>query len=243
MKKLILLFAVAGVILFSDSCGVNVLKGEGNKGTVARSVPAFNAVDVSVSSDVKITVAEGAVPRVELVGYENIMKHVKTEVKNGVLEISFDLDDTWQIDDEDMKVVVTVPSLSSLSLSGSPDAEIYGILKGAEFKLDVSGASSVMIDNINTDKLLVDMSGASELKVKGGAVKLASYDISGAGKIEAYPLQTEETDASFSGAAEGEVSVSKKLDAGISGAGSIKYKGTPEIVKHISGVGSVSPAE
>lgn len=243
MKKLILLFAVAGVLLFSDSCGVNVLKGEGKKGTVSRSVGTFNAIDVAISSDVKVTVADGAIPRVELVGYENVMKHIKTEVKDGILHITFDLDDTWQIDDEDVEVVVTVPSLSAFSLSGSPDAEIYGNLKGAEFKLDVSGASSVMIDNINTEKLLVDMSGASELNIKGGVVKIANYDISGAGKIEAFPLQTEETNASFSGAAEGEVSVSKKLDAGISGAGSIKYKGTPEVVKHISGVGSVTPEE
>jgi hypothetical protein len=243
MKKLILLFAVAGVLLFSDSCGVNVLKGEGKKGTVSRSVSTFNAIDVAISSDVKVTVADGAIPRVELVGYENVMKHIKTEVKDGILHITFDLDDTWQIDDEDMEVVVTVPSLSALSLSGSPDAEIYGNLKGAEFKLDVSGASSVEIQNINVDNFNADMSGKAELIVKGGTVKNASYDISGVGSVEAYPLQTEVTSASISGAGGGEVTASKKLEADISGAGSIKYKGTPEVVKHISGVGSVTPEE
>lgn len=229
-------------LLSLSSCGMNVLRGEGEIVTEMPSVSEFDAVDISISSDINITVAEGGGHGLELKGYANIIKHIKTEVKNNVLYIAYDLDDTWTVNEEDTKVRISVPSLKSLSLSGAPDAHLQGNIKGEEFRLDVSGASDVVIDNINVNVFEVYMSGASELEVKGGIVKYAKYDINGAGDVEAYPLQTEETVASISGVAKSEVTASVKLDAKISGAGSVKYKGQPTVIKHISGAGSVSPA-
>lgn len=232
------------VFLFSlSSCGMNVLRGEGEIITEMPSVTEFDAVDIGISSDINISVVEGGGHGLELKGYGNIIKHIKTEVKDKVLYIEYDLDDTWTVNEEDMKVRISVPSLKSLSLSGAPDAHIQGNVKGDDFRLDISGASEVIVDNINVNKLEVDMSGASELNVKNGVVKQASYDINGAGKVAAFPLQTEETTASISGVGEGEVTASLKLDATISGAGSVKYKGQPKVTERISGAGSVSPAK
>jgi len=243
MKHLLSSFLVVLVIFSFSSCGMNVLRGEGEIVTEMPSVTEFDAIDVSISSDINITVAEGGGHGLELKGYANIIKHIKTVVKDKVLYIEYDLDDTWTVNEEDMKLRISVPSLKLLSLSGAPDAHIQGNVKGDEFRLDISGASDVVIDNINVNKFEVYMSGASELDVKAGIVKFAKYDINGAGNVEAFPLQTEETVASISGVAESEVSASVKLDAKISGAGSVKYKGQPKVIKHISGAGSVSPAK
>ncbi len=243
MKHLLSGLLAVVVILSFSSCGMNVLRGEGEIVTEMPSVTEFDAIDVSISSDINITVAEGGGHGLELRGYGNIIKHIKTEVKDKVLYIEYDLDDTWTVNEEDTQVRISVPSLKSLSLSGAPDVKIQGNVKGEEFRLDVSGASEVIIDNINVNKFDVDMSGASELDVKAGIVKQAAYDINGAGKVEAFPLQTEETIASISGVGEGEVTASVKLDANISGAGSVKYKGQPKVTEHISGAGSVSPAK
>lgn len=243
MKQLFFLAAFALSVTFFSSCGPHVLRGEGKKTTEIPSVSAFNAVDVNVVSDIRVTVSEGAAYGLEIKGYENIIKHIKTEVKDGILHIDYDLDDTWNINDDDLKINVSVPSLSAFSMSGAPDAEILGTIKGEEFKLDVSGAGAVEIENITTNKLTVDLSGVAGLKIKGGMVKIADYDISGAGKIEAFALQTEETTTSISGAGKSEVWASAKLNADISGAGSVKYKGNPEIRKDVSGIGSVSPME
>ena len=86
------------------------------------------------------------------------------------------------------------------------------------------------------------MSGTADIEVKGGSVKKASYALSGTGDIDAFPLQTLETDASISGAGSGEVTASQKLSVSISGAGCIDYKGHPVITKEISGAGSVDDA-
>lgn len=241
MKRFIYSLSFAALVaLVIASCGAHVIHGKGKKSTEIPSVAAFNAVDVNVVSDVNITVTEGSAYGVELSGYENILKHIKTEVKDGTLSITYDLDDTWNIDDEDTKIRISVPSLTALSLSGAPDVDVMGSIKGDAFKLDISGAGDVTIDNINTNKLDADLSGVAALKVKGGMVKMANYDISGAGKIEAFALQTEETTTSISGAGKSEVWASGKLTADISGAGSVKYKGSPQVEKSVSGVGSVS---
>lgn len=240
MKNLLYISSFAAASLLFSSCGVNVLHGEGKKITEMPTVGNFNAVEVNISSNVEVTVTEGAACGVEVSGYANILKHIKTEVKDNVLCISYDLDHTLTIDGDDTKVRVTVPSLKAVSMSGAPDVDIKGDIKGPEFALDISGAGGVTIENIHADVLDADISGAAKLEIKGGVVKTAKYELSGAGSIEAFPLQTEETITSISGTASNEVSASRKLTADISGAGSVEYKGNPEVVKHVSGVGEVT---
>lgn len=240
MKKAFLGFLAIGATMLFSSCGSNVLTGEGEKTTEVRTVKAFDAIDVSLASNLKVNVSEGADERVELVGYGNVMKHVKTEVKGGVLHVDLDLDDSWEVEESDLEVRIAMPSIKAMSLSGTTDAEVAGTIKGRDFSLDVSGAGAVVVDNVQVDNLAVDLSGAAGLKIKSGTARLSNMEMSGVGGVDAEGLQTEETIASLSGAGGAKVWATKKLDASISGAGSIKYRGQPEVAKHISGLGSIS---
>jgi len=240
MNKVVFSSLALGAILSFASCGTNTIHGEGKKTTDVRSVQGFDAVDVSLASNLKVNVAEGATARVELVGYENILKHIKTDVKNGTLHVELDMQDNWDVDEEDLEVRIAMPAIRSMSLSGTTDAEVDGVIKGKEFALDMSGAGAVAIDNMQVDNLSVEMSGAAGLKIKGGTARRASLELSGVGGVDAAGLETEETVASLSGAGGAKVWATKKLDASISGAGSIKYKGTPAVNKNVSGIGSIS---
>ncbi len=243
MKQLFYTLSFLSVTFLFTSCGVNILHGEGKKGSDIPSVSAFSKVDISIASDVDITVSEGSAHGIEIRGYENILKHIRTRVKNGTLHIDYDLDDTWTIDDAETKLRISVPSLSGLILSGAPDVKIHGDVRGDNFDLDISGASEVAIEDMHTNVFSADMSGMASLKIKQGAVKAADYALSGAGKVAAFGLQTEETAASISGTGKCEVSVSDKLEASISGAGAIRYKGNPQVDKHVSGIGSIEQAD
>ena len=242
MKKFFLLVAGFATMLSVTSCKRNVLRGEGPKGSVAQTVTAFSGVNVDISVKADITVKEGAQPSVQLNGYENVIKHIKVSVKDNVLYITTDLTDMWKMNCDDVTAQITVPSITTLTLTGAPDAYMHGNITGSDFKLDISGASTVVIDNINVDNFSSEVSGAADIEVKGGAVKKASYEISGAGKILAFPLQASETTASISGAGKNEVTALTKLNATISGAGTIKYKGHPSVTQEVSGVGSISDA-
>lgn len=241
MKKQLLLLALGASISFT-SCRVNELRGEGAKGSNSPSVASFAYVDIDLPVKADIVVQEGAQTSVTFDGYKNVLEHVKVKVEGNKMRIYTDLDETWEIDCDEVVAHITVPSLAGLSLSGAPDADIHGNIRGREFNLDISGSSTVVIDNINVEQFKSDVSGAGEIRVKGGNVRVADYEISGAGKIVAFPLQTEQTSASISGAGKSEVSASHKLMASISGAGTVKYKGHPAVTKDVSGVGSVSDA-
>ena len=242
MKKYLVLFACLIIIGSISSCKMNTLRGEGKKTISTPSVSSFNAVNIDLSVKADITVQSGTQPRIDLDGYENIIKHIKTEVKNNTLYITSDLGETWTMDCNDITARITLPAMTTLTLSGAPDAYIHGNMTGPDFKLDISGASKVVIDDINVDNFSSDVSGAADIEVKAGAVKNASYEISGAGKIIAFPLQANETTASISGAGKSEVTALTKLSATISGAGTIKYKGHPTVTKEVSGVGTVTDA-
>ncbi len=242
MKKYLLLFTCFITMVYASSCKRNVLRGEGNKTSSSPSVTSFSAVNIDISVKAEITVQSGAQPGIQLNGYGNVIKHIKTTVKDNVLYITSDLGEMWDMDCDDVTAQITVPSITALKLTGAPDANMHGNIAGSNFKLEISGASKVVIDNINVDDFSSEVSGAADIEVKGGAVKKASYEISGAGKILAFPLQATETTASISGAGKNEVTALSKLSATISGAGTIKYKGHPSITQEVSGVGSISDA-
>ncbi len=228
-------------LLFASS-RMNVLKGEGQQITSSPQVGTFNALAIDVSLKAVINVQPGSQPGIQFKSYDNILKHIKTKVENGTLRIYSDLDETWSMSGDDVTLQVTMPSITALSLSGSPDAVVNGNITGNEFKLDISGASDVKIDNVNVDNFGVEVSGAGDIEVKGGTVKHATYDINGAGTLKAFPLQADETSATISGAGTSTVTAISKLTASINGAGTIRYKGHPSITKDVSGVGTISDA-
>jgi hypothetical protein len=236
-----ILAVIAMAALACTSCKMNVLKGKGNKTTTNPTVSSFNAVSIEIPIKTEITIREGA-PTVQLSGYQNILDHIKAAVENNKLVIHYDLDDTWTIHGDEMTAIITLPALTALSLTGAPDANIHGNITGGNFKLEISGASDVILDSVNADNFTADVSGAADIKINGGNVRTATYTISGAGDIKAYKLQTQETAASISGAGDGQVTALQKLTASISGAGEIKYKGHPTITKNISGVGELTDA-
>jgi hypothetical protein len=85
--------------------------------------------------------------------------------------------------------------------------------------LEGTGASRISLDG-SIDQLLVDMTGASDLK--------------------AGALQTKTAEISIQGAGDAEVAVAEKLKVAIAGAGKVTYSGNPPTIeKHISGAGSI----
>jgi hypothetical protein len=243
MTKSFLTFAcLFAIICALTSCRPNELRGAGTKSAVAPTVTLFNTIDIDVTLKAVINIQEGARPAVQISGYDNVIKHIKATVENGKLRIYTDLDDSWSIDGKDLSVVITMPAITALSLTGAPDADIHGNITGKEFAIDISGASTIKLDNLNVDDFSIDIAGSGDVEIKGGTVKHAGYEINGAGELKAFGLQTAETEATISGTGTGEVTASQKLTANINGAGTIKYKGHPALSQDVAGAGTISDA-
>lgn len=92
-------------------------------------------------------------------------------------------------------------------------------LSGPTFALESKGAAEVILDG-SIDRLLVDMTGASQLAADGLQAKTAEISTTGAGNAD--------------------VAVTDTLKVVITGAGKVTYSGNPPIIKkQITGAGSI----
>jgi hypothetical protein len=189
-----------------------------------RTVPSFNSIEVS--GTISLYLSQGSSQGVAVsAGEEKYNNKIKTEVKNGVLEISTDggVWNGFNWGNRKLKAYVTVTDLKQLEASGASYITTSGLIKADGLKLGVSGASEVK-GMFNVDNLKLDISGASIVSLSGNAKK-ASLNASGASKISGYEMAVEQCHASSSGASNIRITVSGEINADASGGSNIYYKG------------------
>jgi hypothetical protein len=146
---------------------------------------------------------------------DNLIPLVHTEVRDAVLEIG--THGSFQTAGE-TRVLVTVPVLGGVRLTGS----------GA---MDIEGIRAITFD--------VLLSGSGALTVSGSTRELTAT-VSGAGNALLDALEAENVTALVSGTGKLEVRAAKSLDASVTGTGVISYSGHPDAVsKSVTGVGAI----
>ncbi len=229
------------ILMMSTSCIRHVVIGRGKLSSKTLVYQNFNKLDLSASLHANVTVREGSEYAVSLSGYENILKEIKTELKDGTLRV-------YTEDELDLglknntELVITMPALSTISLSGAPDIDVHGIIKNSDLTIYLSGAGKIVIDSFSVGEFNANLSGAAKMQVKGGSATSSSIDISGAGVVDAYGLHSDSASVDISGAGNCTIYASKALSADISGIGKINYKGHPVLVQNISGAGTLNDA-
>nr|WP_294905275.1 head GIN domain-containing protein [uncultured Lacibacter sp.] len=226
MKKvfsfIVLAVFAAGFAAAQDVTVIN------DKNAEPRKVGSFHGIKVSNAFDVIIKQgSEEAV--VVSAADEKYIKRIKTEVVNGVLRISYDNENVWKWSNENRKLraYISVKNLDMIDASGATDIKIDGVLRGANLKLDLSGASSLK-GAISYSSMRVDQSGASSSKISGN-VNTLDIDVSGASDFTGFDLVTENCKADASGASDIKITVNKDLKVNASGASDVQYKGTASI--------------
>jgi hypothetical protein len=169
----------------------------------------------------------------------NVMAAIVVEVKNGILHIGFERGFRFN-GNKKLKAYISFKKIDELDISGACDARIEGSLKTDNLKLGLSGASDLKGKLEVSNKLSVNLSGASDLDVNGVAGSL-DLDASGASKFKGFGLAADYCDANASGASDIKITVNKELSVKASGASDIDYKGSG-VIKEIrtSGASSVS---
>ena len=232
MKKILL-----AIILF---CSVSVIgQTIHDANAEVRNVSGFKGV--SVSSGIFLYLSQGATEAVAISGKdEEIKSRIKTEVKDGILHISFDSKGwkRWNTGDQKMKAYVTIKDVNRLVASGASDVRVTGVLRSDDLKLVVSGASDFE-GAIEAKNIKVEGSGASDIKINGSAVN-ADIEMSGASDFKGFDFKVDFCKAEISGACELQVYVNRELEAEASGASSLKYKGDAVVKKsETSGASSI----
>ena len=92
------------------------------------------------------------------------------------------------------------------------------------------------------DKLEAILSGAGVVRL-AGEIKEQELNLTGAGKLEAFDLESKECKITVGGIGGAEIFVTDKLEARIEGIGGIEYAGNPQnIITEINGLGKINRA-
>ncbi len=204
----------AGAELFDFNFSIGRAKGSGNIVSETRDLRDFKAIEVGGVFHVEVVAQKDFSVQVE--ADDNLLEHIKTEVHNGVLEISTS---RKMKSHNGLKIKITAPDIERLEVSGVAKISVAD-LKNAGLRINTSGASKINLSG-ETDKLIVEVSGASN--------------------IEAETLKTREAAVESSGASKVSVFATESLRADASGASRITYTGgATDVVKKTSGTSSVS---
>lgn len=199
--------------VFNVSVNLGGEKGSGTAAVENRTVSDFSGVEVGGVFQVEI-IAQSEFG-VEVEADDNLLQFIKTEVRNGILQISIDKRVKTH---NPLRIRISAPDIKSL---------------------EASGASRVNLSNLNNSELTLDTNGASRINISGETGNLI-VDVSGASQIDAVDLSAVTANVDASGASHVKVNVANELVVDASGASRINYSGTPKVSKSTSGGSSVS---
>jgi len=230
MKKILSLFA-ALVVVFSSFADPAVV-------TKKFKVANFNSIELG--SAFEVHVHKGNVYAVSVTGREKDIDELEVSSSSGKLEIGYEAGWKWTWNNNRSKLVVniTLPRLNSGDFSGASKVDLQGFTNEEEMTLIFSGASKGVIEGLHTDKLKLELSGASDCKISGHTDYL-KVEASGASHLKALDFFARNVDVDASGASSAQVHVQKSLKVDASGASHVKYKGSPVISKDLSGAASL----
>lgn len=213
-----------------------VESGSGKVITETRKVSGFQSIEVSYPAQVFIT--QGKAESLKIEAEDNVMPGLQTRIKNGVLEIYYNVEEGKEVSPTKLvKVTIVVKDLQKVNFSSAGELTIDG-LKTDELKVSLDGAGNLKLNDLDTRNFNVNLSGAGHMTVSGTADDL-QLEISGFGGFDGGELHSKNADVSMSGAGSTTVWVDDTLKAEISGAGSVSYYGDATVDKNIDGVGSV----
>jgi hypothetical protein len=211
MRKILTVLLAGCAVLFSG-CHLPGVRGNGHIKTEERSLVSFVNLDAGGAFEIEW---QNGSPALRITTDENLLRYIDSNVSDDTLHLRT-RGNVWPT--RGIKVVISSPTRAGGKIRGAVKLTARQ-LSGPIFAVESKGASVVSLDG-SVDRLLVDMTGASQLAAAGLQVKTAEISTTGAGDAE--------------------VAVSDTLKVAITGAGKVSYSGNPPTIKkQITGAGSI----
>ncbi|OCX53793.1 hypothetical protein BEL04_05770 [Mucilaginibacter sp. PPCGB 2223] len=236
MKKIFafLLVVVAGVSLISlSSCRFNCKRGSGSLITEHRGVGNFSGLELS--GGYKVVVKQDSVDNVTIIGDDNLMKYVKTEVNGDNLKIynSHSICPSGQY-----TVYISLKELKYIETSGATSVFSDGRITVKDLELHTSGATKINL-SLNADHVKTEASGLTDIFLEGQA-QSHQLETSGSSTLNALNFVVNKYRIESSGLSHCKINVLSELSINSSGASDIQYRGNPaNIQNNKSGIASL----
>lgn len=166
---------------------------------------------------------------------------IRAEVNGGQLRIYYANERGWNnFKNRHLRAYVSFKTLEKLEATGASDVQVSGVINVAALAISMSGASDFRGAVDISGELKINLSGASDITIKGAAQKV-DIESSGASDVKGYDLVADYCSAKASGASDIHITVNKELTAHASGASDIRYRGEAVIKEqHTGGASSIS---
>lgn len=206
-----------------------------------RAVSGFHRIEINGRADV--TLVQGAGEGVTVEATPALLSHIVTEVRHGTLVVDIAHSHSfWRLFSTDESrtphVTVRLRELDRIEAGGTVNLDADS-LKSDELSLDLAGACTLKLRDLQATSLRLDGSGAIKATI-AGKVTRQRIDLSGAGSYSAEKLVSNDVFIDVSGAGTAVVNAIDTLKVDISGAGKVEYVGDPQLKQSISGIGQVS---
>lgn len=226
----------------------------------------INAVTaVSVGGGGVIEIVQGETESLRVEAAADVMKRVKVDLTNhklslGVKDANGNFFHWFDRNNDKVKFILQVKQINALEVMGSAQANVnnyhgekllvknsgaakiyFSELLVSDLAFESSGAANATVQILNSQKVDIELSGASNFDVKkSGAVQHLMLEVSGASNYRGKPLFVANAEANASGASNIDIQVSETLHAVASGASNINYYGSAKTTYEASGASHVN---
>ena len=246
MRKAIILITLVAVLTAAVLLAGCTATGLGGVVTEEKDLKDFTYVDVEGTFEVEIVQSESF--SVTVSADESFYDYVAVSKEGETLRIYLNPRHTFTdftLQARTLKAEITMPALHGVDLSGASKGTVTGFKSSEDFSFEISGASSLKIDDsevgdaefeisgaskvtgsMNADDVKCEVSGASKVDLDGSASNII-INASGASKIDLTDFPLNNANAKLSGASEASINVKGRLNAVVSDASSLYFLGNP----------------
>ncbi|SEU07788.1 GIN domain-containing protein [Hymenobacter actinosclerus] len=204
-----------------------------------RTLAPFTAIEVSNGIEVNLTTgAQRVEARAETA---ELLVRLKTEVRNGVLVVSFERNEEEKKARKTylrtLHVEVAAPVINKLDGSSGALLTVPGPYATDKLAVDLSSGASLVAD-FRAAQLNLDLSSGATATLTG-KVKQLKVDVSSGAVFKGRTLEAAACEASASSGGNVAVNVQENLLANASSGGGVSYSGPAKVRKSTSSGGSV----
>ena len=196
----------------------------------------INVNRIVLEGDGNVSVNMGEDETLMLIGDENLVKSVVTDVNDGLLRISYS-EPLFQNDNTSIDIIVTVKNIEAVHLEGAGKITALHI-EAEDLELFVSGSGKMNL-NVDTETLVTKIVGDGSITVTGTTNRQVVL-LEGSGFYNGASLSSLEAGVRVNGLGEIRIFVEDELNAISVNGGRIIYSGSPSIsLSDVSGDGTI----
>jgi phage shock protein PspC (stress-responsive transcriptional regulator) len=191
----------------------------------------FARVDLTGIFDVEIT--QGETFAVQLDGPEKEKERysIVREGETLIIDYKTNRKTFWErdiLDEELVKIKITMPSLKELKAKGAGKLEFNGF-REEDVEIELTGAMKAEGD-LEARNLTIELTGATVLELRGSG-DFMEANATGASSLKAYNYEVDEAIIAARGVSSSRVNVSRKLQITKDITSSVSHRGEPEVVE------------